>query len=84
MCTLTAYPNPAVSTVNVNVVLTQPDMINAYMYNSLNVQVMEKHQQGVTGNNLVTFGVAGLMPGLYTIKFIYGNHICYTQFQKVN
>ena len=83
-CTLTAYPNPAVTVVNVNVVLTQPDMINAYLYNSLNVLVMTQSQQGVTGNNLMTFNVAGLVPGMYTIKFIYGNHICYTQFQKVN
>ena len=83
-CTLQAYPNPATTIVNVNVVLTQPEMINAYMYNSLNVLVMEKHQQGNTGNNVVSFGLANLVSGLYTIKFIYGNHICYTQFQKLN
>jgi hypothetical protein len=82
-CTLTAYPNPASSTVNVNIVLTAPEMIYAYMYNSLNVLVMSQTQQGVTGNNLMTFNVSSLVPGSYTIKFIHGNSICYTQFQKL-
>ncbi len=82
-CVLQAYPNPASSLVNVNVVLTQPEMINAYVYNSLNVLVREKHQQGVTGNNIVSISVYDLPAGMYTIKLIYGNHICHATFQKL-
>ena len=82
-CLLQAYPNPATNVVNVNVTLTQPGMIDAYVYNSLNVLVREKHQQGVTGNNVVTININDLPVGLYRIKLIYGNHICYALFQKL-
>ena len=82
-CILQAYPNPASNAVYVNVTLTQPEMINAYMYNSLNILVREKHVQGVSGLNVVNFTVGDLPAGLYTIKLIYGNHVCYAQFQKL-
>lgn len=82
-CVLSAYPNPATSQVSVNVLLTSPEMIHAYVYNSLNVVMREKHQQGNTGNNLVSFELTGLVPGNYTIKLIYGNRVCYAQFQKL-
>lgn len=82
-CVLQAYPNPTSNTVNVNVTLTQPEMIHAYMYNTQNVLVREKHVQGVSGLNIVNFSVGDLPAGLYTIKLIYGNHVCYAQFQKL-
>ncbi len=82
-CVLQAYPNPASSIVNVNLTLTQPEMIHAYMYNTQNVLVREKHVQGVSGLNTVSFTIGDLPAGLYTIKFIYGNHVCYAQFQKL-
>ena len=82
-CLLQAYPNPATNVVNVNVTLTQPGMIDAYVYNSLNVLVREKHQLGVTGNNVVTITINDLPAGLYRIKLVYGNHICYALFQKL-
>ncbi len=82
-CILQAYPNPASTMVNVNVTLTQPEMIHAYVYNSQNVLVRDKHQQGVTGNNTVTIPVNDLPAGMYHIKLIYGNHICYAAFQKL-
>jgi len=83
VCELQAFPNPASSIVNVNVTLTQPGMIDAYIYNTLNVQVREKHQQGVTGSNLVSFNVNDLAPGLYTIKVVYGGKTCYARFTKL-
>lgn len=81
-CTLQAYPNPASTSVSVNVYLNTAEMINAYIYNSLNVLVAQKQQAGVTGNNVVTMNVATLPAGMYTIKVIHGNSICYAQFQK--
>ncbi|GAB2829067.1 PKD domain-containing protein [Ferruginibacter profundus] len=83
VCELQAFPNPASSLVNINVTLTQPGMIDAYIYNTLNVQVREKHQQGVTGNNLVSFTINDLAPGLYTIKVVYGGKTCYARFTKL-
>ena len=83
-CTLQAYPNPASSQVSVNVTLGTAQMINAYMYNTLNILVREKHQQGATGNNTVTFSdISTLVPGWYTIKVIHGNDVCYARFQKL-
>ena len=82
-CLLQAYPNPTSNLVNVNVTLTQPEMIHAYVYNSVYVLVREKHQQGVTGNNIVTINVNDLAAGMYTIKLIYGNRTCYARFQKL-
>jgi len=83
VCELQAYPNPTSNLINVNVVLTQPVMIDAYIYNTLNVLVKQKHQQGVTGNNLVTINVNDLTPGLYTIKVLYGGKTCYARFTKL-
>lgn len=82
-CELQAYPNPTSEIVNVNPYLPQPEMIHAYVYNSINVLVMDKHQQGFTGNNLVTLNVHNLVAGLYSIKLIYGNRTCYARFQKL-
>jgi len=82
-CLLAAYPNPASSEVHINVPLTAPDMINVYVYNNLNVQVLEKHQQGSIGNNVVTLNIATLVSGYYTVRVIYGNHICNSAFQKL-
>lgn len=82
-CLLQAYPNPATNLVNVAVNLPQPEMIHAYMYNSQNMLVKEKHQQGVSGFNLLTFNINDLPAGLYRIKVIYGNKVCYANFQKL-
>jgi len=83
VCELQAYPNPTSGLINVNVRLNQPETIHAFIYNSLNVLVKEKHQQGNTGNNLVSINVNDLAAGLYTIKLIYGNKTCYARFQKL-
>lgn len=82
-CELQAYPNPASNIVNVNVLLSQPQMIDAYVYNTLNILVKEKHQQGVAGNNVVAINVNDLVPGLYTIKVKYEGKICYARFSKL-
>lgn len=82
-CILQAYPNPASSIVNVNVNLTQPEMIHTYVYNTLNILVKEKHQQGNTGNNVVTLNIGDLLPGMYNMKVVYGNKTCTSKFQKL-
>jgi hypothetical protein len=82
-CVLQAYPNPATSLINVNVALTQPEMIHVYIYNTLNVLVKDKHQQGNTGNNVVSILIADLVPGMYNMKIVYGNKTCTARFQKI-
>ena len=82
-CTLTAYPNPVYNQVNVSLQLTSPDMIHVYIYNSLNILVKQKEQQGSIGNNIVTTSTEGLVPGWYTIRVVYGNRVCYSRFQKL-
>ena len=83
VCILQAYPNPTSSVINVAVSLPQPLLIKAYVYNSVNVLVKEKQQQGATGNNVVTINVNDLAPGAYTIKVLYGNSTCYARFTKL-
>ena len=82
-CTLTSYPNPSTNQVSVALQLTSSQMIHVYIYNSLNILVKQKEQQGTTGNNIVTTNIEGMTPGWYTIKVIYGNRVCYSKFQKI-
>ena len=82
-CTLRSYPNPTHNTISVNVVETVPEMIHVYIYNSLNILVAQKEQQGNIGDNIVTVNVENLLPGTYTMRVVHGNHICYSQFQKI-
>ena len=81
-CTLQATPNPATTTVSVTVVETTAEVIHVTVYNSLNIIVRSQDQQGFVGNNVVTVNVATLVPGPYTMRIVYGNHICYSQFMK--
>jgi hypothetical protein len=83
ICELQAFPNPATGVVNVNLFLTQPEMINASVYNNLNVVVLQQNQQGNTGNNLITLNIGNLVAGQYTIRLVYGNRVCYARFQKM-
>jgi PKD repeat protein len=83
VCELQAYPNPATNVVSVNVALTQPGTIDTYIYNVTNMLVKEKHQPGVTGNNLVSVNINDLVAGLYTIKVMYGGKVCYARFTKL-
>jgi PKD repeat protein len=82
-CELQAFPNPASSAVNVNVYLTQAEMIHAYIYNSQNILVLDKNQQGFSGNNMVTINISNLAAGQYTIRLVYGNRVCYARFAKL-
>jgi PKD repeat protein len=82
-CELQAFPNPANASVNVNLYLTQPEMIHATVFNNLNVAVLTHNQPGNTGNNLVTLNINNLVPGQYIIRLIYGNRVCYARFSKL-
>jgi PKD repeat protein len=83
LCDLQVLPNPTTSLVNVSVQLLQPEIIHAFIYNSMNVLVKEKQQQGVLGNNIVSINVNDLPPGSYTLRISYGTRICYARFNKL-
>jgi PKD repeat protein len=82
-CELYTYPNPVQSLATVNLQLGFPETISANLYTAENVLVAQVTQQGNIGNNVVSFNTANLAAGFYTIKFIYGNNLCYAKFQKL-
>lgn len=77
-----SYPNPAQTTVSVNVPLTQSHPINAFVYNMQNNLVAQLLQAGVVGNNILTFNVAGLAPGIYNIRIYVGGQVIISRFVK--
>ena len=77
-----SYPNPAQTTVSVNVPLNQAQPINAFVYNMQNNLVAQLLQQGVVGNNTLTFNVAGLAPGIYNIRIYVGGQVIISRFVK--
>lgn len=81
-CVLQAYPNPAGAEVHVNISLAQPLVLYGYIYNSANVLVAQKQQQGIVGNNIFTMNTANLPAGIYTIRLVYGNAVCTGTFIK--
>ena len=82
-CSLTPYPNPSNNQVTFSLQLSQPVIIHVYIFNSLNILMKHKDQQGVSGNNVLTVNIEDLQHGIYTVKVIYGNRICYSKFQKL-
>ena len=82
VCNLQVYPNPASGVINALVTLTQPVTLNAYIYNTANVLVAQKVQQGVVGSNTVSLNIATLPSGVYTFRLVYGNQVCYATFIK--
>jgi len=80
---LTSYPNPAQGTTNVNVLINQAAQISAFLYNSQSMLVGQVSQSGVAGNNLISFNIAGLPAGFYTIRIYSGNQVYISRFQKL-
>ncbi len=77
-----SYPNPAQTTVSVSVPLTQAQPINAFVYSMQNNLVAQLLQQGVVGNNTLTFNIAGLAPGIYNIRIYVGGQVIISRFVK--
>ncbi|MEO6556352.1 MAG: PKD domain-containing protein, partial [Ferruginibacter sp.] len=82
-CILQVYPNPATNFIYFILNLSQPQTIDTYIYNTMNVLVQEQHQAGVSGTNAITVGIANLPAGIYTMKVIHGNDVCYAQIVKL-
>jgi PKD repeat protein len=82
VCTLQVFPNPASTVINTTVTLAQPQLINAFIYNSTNALVAQKQQQGIVGLNTISMNIAALPSGIYTIRVMYGGQVCYAPFIK--
>jgi PKD repeat protein len=82
-CIISSYPNPAHNNVSVSVHLAKPVLVHVYIYNSSNILVKHKEQKGIAGDNVITTNIEDLVAGLYTIKIIYGDKVCYSKFQKL-
>ena len=82
-CILPSVPNPAHTTVTVNVPLGQPETIHAYVFSMSNVLMLQQTVQGNPGSNVISFNVSGLAPGIYSIRLLYGTNTCYSRFLKL-
>lgn len=81
-CNLQLYPNPATTQINAMIHLAAPQVLNAYVYNVLNILVKEKHQPGNAGNNFVEISIGNLPAGIYRYVLVHGNDTCTGLFQK--
>jgi hypothetical protein len=82
-CYLQVYPNPTSANVNLTLFLSQPQMINVSIYNSMNMMVSTSQASGVAGGNTISMYVGNLLPGFYYARVVYGNSVCYARFQKL-
>ena len=82
-CTLQVFPNPTSTNANAMVTLAQPMVLNGYIYNSSNMLVAQKQQQGFVGNNTMSIYVGGLPAGIYSFRLLYGGQVCTSTFVKL-
>ena len=82
-CTLQVYPNPTSTYANAQVTLAQPLVLNGYIYNSMNMLVAQKQQQGFVGTNAMIIYVGTLPAGIYSFRMLYGNQVCTSTFVKL-
>jgi len=81
-CSMQVFPNPASTVIHATAYLNAPTVINAYIYNSSQIQVRHKEQQGIAGNNVVEINIQTLPSGIYTFKLVYNGHTCTATFLK--
>ena len=81
-CNLQVYPNPVSNYANVSITLAKPQLLYAYIYNSMNMLVTQKVQQGFVGTNTVTFNIGNLPSGIYRFRIVHGNDVCTANFIK--
>ena len=81
-CNLQVYPNPVSTYANANITLAQPLQLNAYIFNSMNMLVAQKQQQGFVGTNVISIYTGNLPAGIYSYRVVYGNQTCSTNFVR--
>jgi PKD repeat protein len=81
-CNMQLFPNPAITNVSGIITLTQPQVLNAFIYNINNTLVAQKQQQGGVGINTVTVNISNLPTGFYIYRMYYGGQVCSATFMK--
>ena len=81
-CNLQVTPNPATTYANVSITLAAPTMLYAYVYNSMNMLVAQKVQQGFVGTNTVSVYTGNLPAGIYHFRLVHGNDVCNATFVR--
>lgn len=81
-CNLQVTPNPATTYANVSITLAQPTMLYGYVYNSMNMLVAQKVQQGFVGTNTVSVFTGNLPSGMYRLRLVHGNDVCNANFVR--
>ena len=76
------FPNPANTTVTGTITLSQPLILYAFIYNSQNMLVAQKTQQGAVGLNNVSVNIGNLPVGIYRYRLYYGFQTCVSTFLK--
>jgi len=82
-CLLQAYPNPVHNKLYVNLELVAAGQIHIAVFNTQNVLMLQQTKHGIKGNNKIDINVTGLVPGMYVMRLIYGDKVCYARFQKI-
>ncbi|MBS1564954.1 MAG: PKD domain-containing protein [Bacteroidetes bacterium] len=77
-----AIPNPAISSVTINVTLDRPETVIIRILDGNGIVREEFSKNGVTGNNRFTLPVERLTRGIYLIEIHTGSHRWFSRFQK--
>ena len=77
-----AIPNPAISSVTINVTLDRPETVIIRIMDGNGITRAEFSKNGLTGNNRFTLPVERLSRGIYLVEIRTGTHKWLSRFQK--
>jgi hypothetical protein len=77
-----AIPNPAISSVTINVTLDRPETVIIRILDGSGIIRAEFSKNGVTGNNRFTLPVESLSRGIYLVEIRTGTRKWFSRFQK--
>jgi hypothetical protein len=81
--TITSYPNPATTQVNLTITLESYTNVDVRIYNSMGGLVLTQNVSGYPGVNQITLPIANLPTGVYYIELQYGDTILRSKVQKL-
>ncbi len=80
---VTAYPNPATNSVNLNLALPSSSNVIINIFNSMGNLILTQQSAGTAGSNQVAIPVQTLKPGVYYVEINYGGYTKRSRFQKM-
>jgi Secretion system C-terminal sorting domain len=79
---LVLSPNPAVSTVSLDVTLDKPEQVYIRLLDGNGSVKAEYTKSGATGNNRFTLPVERLSQGIYLVEMKTNTRVWFSRFQK--